>query len=309
MVRDQGAFMPEWTLRPGEQIERKQLHDLFGGRRQGGIGPSASTPNVFLFTDPISGEQHGYIDNWQDDGCFHYTGEGQRGDQQMVSGNAAILKHVSEGRALRLFLGAGGQVVDDDQPFYTTDAPETGGGPIRSVIVFRLRPRTIATQAPTSKFELARMTSVTSVPVEEQFTERMFVEPAREPYEAERREARLALAFRDHLVSQGHAVTRLQILPEGEAKPIFTDLYVAATGLLVEVKGSVERGAIRMGLGQLLDYRRFVPNARCALLLPGKPRADLMTLIKSAGVGLFWPDGNGYHEELSSESLAEQPVV
>jgi hypothetical protein len=63
--------MPEWTFRPGESIERKHLHAQFGGRRQGGIGPSASTPNVFLFTDPASGEQHGYIDNWQDDGCFH----------------------------------------------------------------------------------------------------------------------------------------------------------------------------------------------------------------------------------------------
>jgi len=303
--------MPDWTLRPGEQVERKQLHDVFGGSRQSGISPSASTANIFLFADPASGEQHGYIDSWQDDGCFHYTGEGQRGDQRMIAGNAAVLRHVPQGRALRLFFGAGGQVtyqdefvVDVDQPFYTTDAPETGGGPIRSVIVFRLRPRVIAPPPPTSKFELARATTIASVPVEEQFTERMFVEPAREPYEAERREASLALRFRDHLVSQGHVVTRLQILPEGEAKPIFSDLYVAATGLLVEAKGSVERGAIRMALGQLLDYRRFVPNARCVLLLPSKPRADLVALIESAGVGLCWQEGDQFQEEAASPANA-----
>jgi hypothetical protein len=256
---------------------------------------------VFLFTDPVSGEQHGYIDSWQDDGCFHYTGEGQRGDQQMISGNAAVLKHVVEGRALRLFIGAGGQVtyedeftVDSDQPFYTTDAPETGGGPIRSVIVFRLRPRAIAPRPPTSKFSFAHRTSVASVPVEEQFTERMYVEPAREPYEAERRESRLALAFRDHLTHQGHVVTRLQIQAEGEAKPIFSDLYVESTRLLVEVKGSVERGAIRMALGQLLDYRRFVENAECAILLPERPRQDLVALIESAGLGLYWQEGNRF---------------
>ena len=155
----------------------------------------------------------------------------------------------------------------------------------------------MAPQPPASRFHLADATTVTAVPVEEQFTERMYIEPAREPYEAERREAGLALAFRDHLTAEGHIVTRLKILPEGEAKPIFSDLYVAAEGLLVEAKGSVERGAIRMALGQLLDYRRFVPNARCAILLPDKPRQDLVALIQSAGVGLYWQEGNQFREE------------
>jgi hypothetical protein len=138
------------------------------------------------------------------------------------------------------------------------------------------------------------------VPVEEQFTEHMYVEPTREPYEAERREASLALAFRDHVTHQGHIVTRLMIRPEGEAKPIFSDLYVAATGLIVEVKGSVERCSIRMALGQLLDYRRFVPNPRCAILLPERPRQDLVALIHSAGVSLFWPEAGQFREEAAS---------
>lgn len=43
---------------------------------KGGIGPSRSSPNVLLFADPATGEQHGYVDDWQEDGCFHYTGEG-----------------------------------------------------------------------------------------------------------------------------------------------------------------------------------------------------------------------------------------
>jgi hypothetical protein len=293
--------MPDWTLRPGEQIRRKHLHDVFGGGRQGGIEPSRSTPNVFLFADSASGEQHGSIDGWQDDGCFHDTGEGQRGDQHMTHGNAAILRHVDQRRARRLFAGAGGEItyqgefaVDTSQPFYTTDASETGGGPVRKVIVFRLRPQSAVQHQPTGNFSLSERTSVTIVPVEEQFTERMVVEPRREAYEAERREARLALAFRDFLTAQGHVVTRLQIQPEGEAKPIFSDLYVESTRLLVEVKGSVERGAIRMALGQLLDYRRFVEAAECAILLPERPRQDLVALIRSAGVGLYWDEGGRF---------------
>ena len=136
--------MPDWTLQPGEQIQRKDLHDRFAGARQGGIEPSRKTPNVFLFADSASGERHGYIDGWQDDGCFHYPGEGQREDQQMTHGNAATLRHVEQRRALRLFEGAGGEItylgefaVDTAHPFYTTDAPEPGGGPMRQPVIRR----------------------------------------------------------------------------------------------------------------------------------------------------------------------------
>ncbi len=125
----------DWNLVPGERIERKRLHELLGGRTQGGIGPSRSSPNVFIFSRPVAGEPHGYFDGWRGDGCFHYTGEGQYGDQQMKSGNAAILNHASEGRALRVFMGARGVVayedefeLDAEEPFYLSEAQETGNG-------------------------------------------------------------------------------------------------------------------------------------------------------------------------------------
>ena len=98
---------PAWTLQPGASIKRRELHQLFGGGWQGGISSSATSPNVFLFSDPDSGEAHGYIDTWKDDGCFHYTGEGQCGDQEMVRGNRAILDASKEGRALRVFFADG----------------------------------------------------------------------------------------------------------------------------------------------------------------------------------------------------------
>src|SRR5690242_21888397 len=118
--------MADWSLNPGDTIERVKLHEEFGGRTQGGIGPSSKTPNVFVFTDPASGEQYGYIDAWRTDGCFHYTGEGQRGDQLMKSGNRAIAEHARDNRALRLFTGARGTVryegefvLDVQEPWYT----------------------------------------------------------------------------------------------------------------------------------------------------------------------------------------------
>ncbi len=291
-----------WDIEPRAQIERTALQARYGGRTQGGIGPSRKSPNVFLFSDPVAGEPHGYFDGWRDDGYFHYTGEGQRGDQQMKSGNAAILNHAPEGRALRLFLGARGRVTYEgefelaaDAPFYTTDAPETDNGPVRTVIVFRLKPLDVAPKPSTSRLDRVARAGVEEVPVEEQWTEKAFVAPSREVYEAERREQTLVLAYRDHLLREGHDVHRLKIVPPGEAKPLFSDLIDRTTNTLVEAKGTVERGAIRMAIGQLMDYKRFVsPEPHLVVLLPSRPRDDLHALLTDVGVDLIWKDGSSF---------------
>ena len=110
------------------------------------------SPNVLIFTDEASGTPHGYVfDGWvddDDDKVFLYTGEGQQGDQQLVRGNAAILHHRQDGRALRLFEGAGGHSVryvgrfskwTRRSPIPNDRLPGRLGGPTRTVLVFRLR--------------------------------------------------------------------------------------------------------------------------------------------------------------------------
>jgi hypothetical protein len=305
---------PEWTLKPRDQTERKVLQEEFGGRTQGGIGPSKKTPNVFLFSDPAAGEQHGYYDGWQADGCFHYTGEGQRGDQQMKSGNAAILNHAAEGRALRVFEGARGVVtyvdefeLDREQPYYRTDAPETGDGPIREVIVFRLRPKQIEPQPPNSKLTpILTASTAENVPVEQQHTERAYVSPSHEPYEAERREQQLVLKLERFLRHHGHQVSRLRIVPSGEARPLFTDLWDATSGTLIEAKGTVDRISIRMAIGQLADYRRFLGGdelKHLAVLVPSEPRPDLCDLLASQGIELIYPEDDGFIDSVEGELL------
>jgi hypothetical protein len=292
-----------WALQPGEAIERTILHERYGGRRQGRIVPSRLSPNVLVFADPAATEPHGDFDGWRADGCFHYTGEGQRGDQEMKSGNAAISSYEAEARALRLFVGARGRVtylgrfgLAPDRPFYTTDAPETGGGPNRSVIVFRMLPLDIPPRPGSSRIDLALAGgSVEDVPIEEQWTEKAFVAPSRKEYEAEHREQKLVLAFRDELLAKGHEVSRLKFVPPGEAKPLFSDLFDRTTNTLFEAKGTVERGAIRMAIGQLLDYRRFVqPPPRLAVLLPSRPREDLCVLLAHAGIEIVWREGKKF---------------
>lgn len=296
-----------WDLEPDQRILRKTLHLRFGGQRQGGISPSAQTPNVFIFYDPETGEQHGYYDDWQADGCLHYTGEGQRGDQEMKAGNAAILNHKAQGRALHVFRGARGIVtyegefeIDSAEPFQRADAPETGNGDLREVFVFRLRPKDVEPREPTSKLTQVLVGPMrVDVPIERQETEKAYVNPSREPFESERREQKLVLALETHLAKLGHKVSRQRLLPSGEARPIITDLFDATTGMLVEAKGSVERNAIRMAIGQLCDYRRFFAAGELnhiAALFPKEPRPDLCALLSEQGIVVIYRTEGGFDD-------------
>jgi len=177
------------------------------------------------------------------------------------------------------------------------DAPEAGNGPNRTVIVFRLRPLDVRARPSSSPLDRLSSAEVEDVAFEEQWTERTFVAPSRRESEAERREWALLAAFREHLLRQGHDVSRLKIVPAGEANPLFADLLDRTTNTLFEAKGTVERGAIRMAIGQLLDYGRFVePRPRRAVLLPSRPRRDLRALLHSAGVDVVWREGRRFIE-------------
>jgi hypothetical protein len=84
------------------------------------------------------------------------------------------------------------------------------------------------------------------------------------------------------------------IRPEGEAKPMFSDVYDATRNNLLEAKGTVTREAIRMAIGQLADYRRFIePRPSCGVLLPERPRADLVMLLTTEGLAIVWPVEDG----------------
>jgi 5-methylcytosine-specific restriction protein A len=90
-----------WTV--GKTYNRRRdLHDKYGGQRQGGISTPSAHPLIFLFTGE-SGAQYGYRDGPRPDGTCWYTGEGQVGDMEMVRGNRAIRDHVTDGKQLHLF--------------------------------------------------------------------------------------------------------------------------------------------------------------------------------------------------------------
>lgn len=90
----------------GQVYKRSDLHDQYGGNRQGGISPSRKADLIFLFTGP-SGKEHGYEDGWKSSDVFYYTGEGQIGDMKFERGNKAIRDHLSNGKAIYLFEQSG----------------------------------------------------------------------------------------------------------------------------------------------------------------------------------------------------------
>jgi 5-methylcytosine-specific restriction protein A len=145
---------------PGQLYRRRQLHEQFGGQRQGGISTPAKVPFVLLVTGD-SGKQHGYADEWTEDGQFLYTGEGQRGDMKLVGGNRAIREHWTNNKALHVFeqdkkekrflryLGEMEYLRHTFREGVDTD------GKVRQALVFHLRP--VGTLAPDSALVAAAL--------------------------------------------------------------------------------------------------------------------------------------------------------
>lgn len=61
--------------------------------------------------------------------------------------------------------------------------------------------------------------------------------------------------------------------------------------LLIEAKPDTDRGSIRIAIGQLLDYRRFLPNpdsSDLAILTIGPPADEYLDLLKSLNISALW---------------------
>jgi hypothetical protein len=297
--------MSEWKLRPGEYLSRDNRRIEFGGALYGGIEPSAQTPNVFVYSDPSRGEKNGYIyDGWNEDKSIYlYTGEGKIGDQKLSAGNKAIADHKKDKRKLRLFVADGivpgtknaknqryvGEFeVDATQPFYLADALDENQNEERVVFVFRLRPlgEVLQSNQDLSKQSEPERTSVADLVKVERNETSSFEQSKSEATTSFRTESQLVERYSNYLVNQGHGVKRWRLLPTGTLKYLFTDIYDEKECELYEAKGSSNRNAVRLAIGQLLDYRRFIPvsDIKLTLLLPSEPSEDLKELIKSCGM-------------------------
>lgn len=289
-----------WNIRMGEVVFRRELHQRVGGSRQGGITRPAKRADVLLFSSP-AGARYGYdFDGWKPDGTFHYTGEGQVGDQTFVRGNAVVRDHLDRGLRLRFFDQVKRSVVrylgefqvDPELPWYAEEARDRLGD-LRKVIVFRLLP--VDAKAPELGEESSGKPTVRNVPMEAHVAETFQMEPKREPTTAERREADLVDRYVAALVAEGGATTRKEIKLPDLGRALYTDLFDKGRAELVEAKSSAARHHVRLALGQLLDYARHVDHESRAVLLPSHPGSDLVDLLHSVDVAcIYEQEGGGF---------------
>jgi hypothetical protein len=56
----------------------------------------------------------------------------------------------------------------------------------------------------------------------------------------------------------------------------------------------VTREQLRSAVGQLLDYGRFVEAKTRTVLVPTRPRPDLLAYLAHAGINAVYPKGEGW---------------
>jgi hypothetical protein len=317
---------PQWSIQPGDTLGRAERGRRFGGSVYGGIQPSGSSPNIFLYTDPVAGTEFGYnYDGWSSDSSvFLYTGEGSVGSQRMRVGNAAILNHKGAGRALRMFVADGNEPgsatkiqrylgqfrIDETHPWITAEAPDVNGD-ARTVIVFRLLPVGLVLRRPEDDSvsgdvglePIAALVPVSAaapaeghsepVPIEA-LTTNTFPVAGSTGTTAIKREAELVGRYQDHLEGLGRTCVRFRIRPPDELRDVYTDLFDQTDNVLYEAKGNATREAVRMALGQLLDYSRHIkPAPQLALLLPAALSTDLLDLMHRYNIRVVYEASPG----------------
>ncbi|MFC4008603.1 hypothetical protein ACFOY2_15335 [Nonomuraea purpurea] len=304
------------SLQPGEIKTRPELAKIFGGGLRGGIMPSIGTPTVLIYSDPKIGEELGYVDGWVPDDenglLFEYTGHGLNDQTFAGGGNKAIRDHVTQGRALRIFKAVGkvpnsatvlhryvGRFKLDEQSPIDVRWRANKAKVMRKVIVFRLRPTgpferlDVDCIPPTEKTQAILVpadVTTSSIINPEKNTKKQGSRSAVPELEFQRREAELDAEFRKFMQAHGHELMRFELKVRGLAAPMLTDLYDTTAHVLYELKGNIGRNAVRMAIGQLMDYRRYVnpPAPALAILLPEEPHDDIKALLNDLGIALVY---------------------
>lgn len=293
------GIAPTWHLQPGDTILRKNLHTRYGGSREGDISPSAKTPNVLIFTDSRTGNQHGHFDEWAEDGTFHYTGAGQKSALGFMNpDNAAIRDHVETGKALRVFEGFLGEIryvgefaIDPEAPYTLGHAHETGGGPMHQVIRFHLLPVGEQTQPPQVPVGCEYR------PADDEITPAPGTAGTPDP-DLVKRNLRAHRRLQNDLATAASA-QGLSVLSPSAADPDFDLAWRTSAGVLTvcEVKSLTrvnEAHQLRMGIGQVLDYQHLLSNraqtVRAVLWVEREPiDPRWIGLCQRHSILLAWP--------------------
>jgi hypothetical protein len=226
---------------------------------------------------------------------------------EMTSLNKSLLNHEEDGRKVYLFQGIKGEVtfenefvVDKKYPYFLTSSPDFLGN-MRTAIVFRLKPVTkYSSGYPKTEIKQPKKNIVREVPLEGGSGE---VSKRKVNYESKpvKREALLVKDYNKYRKSKKlKELVRHEVQPSGSFRPLFTDGWASESSTLIEAKASTSRENIRMAIGQLLDYRRLIRSKvkvkRMAILVPSKPREDLIKLLKELKIKTIFKEKEKFVE-------------
>lgn len=303
-----------WDIKPGDVNKRSMVHDKFGGSRQSGISPSAKTRNILVFSDPKKGKKFGYDrhEGRQEDGSYRYTGEGQVGDQSLMSsGNAALLSAEALDRSIQLFITQGTDATYIGE--YTLGEPThriaralDRNGDERDVIVFNLVPVSEEAPIPTPRSRTVGSVSETNYalitspwqPSDESTITVPSVDGVPADRNITRKEMKLQNAYGKWLKAKNKVVENLPF-PLDSGVVVRPDLYNKTDGQIVEAKKSSGREYVRTAIGQVLDYKYNLKRLKGldtepVILLPACPEQDLVDLCSSLGIIVVFQDGDDF---------------
>jgi len=75
--------------------------------------------------------------------------------------------------------------------------------------------------------------------------------------------------------------------------------------LLIEVKSSIDIGSVRLAIGQLFDYRRYLKRnlaTKLAIMLPEQPDIEVRSLLKHLGIHLLWFSSSNFKRLFQEDS-------
>ena len=127
---------------------------------------------------------------------------------------------------------------------------------------------------------------------------------------AARAEAEAVERLAEFLRQSGAEPNGYRMVPGPGHAPLLADLYDRTNNVLYEAKASSSREAVRMALGQLMDYRRFViEDPELAVLLPVRPSADLVELLAEHRVRCVVPTSSGTFEDVEPAPSTDEGRV
>lgn len=148
----------------------------------------------------------------------------------------------------------------------------------------------------------AQEPEVQRIPIEQGKVEAYDVSTKKAVMRARREESKLVADYSDYLLARGHLVYRHKIKVPGTAGILYTDLFNETRGQLIEAKAGISRDDVRMAIGQLADYARFIkPAPQRAILLEAIPTPDLCRLLRDQGVATIWRDGAAFVDDADGQ--------